>query len=56
MTYLLKIKSLFRRPAATLRQPDIYDGAELNAAIWTIEKLAERYGLDAEVRFKLKRK
>ena len=51
----MKFRFRFRRTPPP-RQPDVYEAAELNAAIWTIEKLAERYGLEAEVRFKLKRK
>jgi hypothetical protein len=43
----MKLKSLFRRRPQPLRQPDIYEAAELNA---------ERYGLEVEVRFKIKRK
>jgi hypothetical protein len=52
----MKRKSLFRRRPQPLRQPDIYEAAELNAAIRTVERIAERYGLEAEVRFKLNRK
>ena len=49
--------TLFRfRRTPPPRLPDVYAAAELNAAIWTVERIAERYGLEAEVQFKLKTK